>query len=152
MHELNKNEFNTVQLKNWSTKRNNSLGYSVGRCPLYVKFMSNIQRARSLAMQIKKSLAESHPRVTSMQISEDEGVTSAKNSEAIHVVPHPVVTSKSHIHIRTKSSHFQGGGTLAGLPRALQLCQQRRPERVCAAQSSHPGRMIPAPRPCTIVG
>ena len=34
VHELNKNEFNTVQLKIQSTKRNNSLGYSVGGYPL----------------------------------------------------------------------------------------------------------------------
>ena len=35
MHELNKNEFNTVQLKIQSTKRNKSLGYSVRGFPLY---------------------------------------------------------------------------------------------------------------------
>ena len=39
MHELKKNEFNTVQLKIQSTKRNNSLGYSVGGYPLYMYYL-----------------------------------------------------------------------------------------------------------------
>ena len=62
-------------------------------CKIHAKYSA--RAARSLAMQIRKSLAESHPRVTSMQISEDEshlstsqshpGVTSAKNSEASHI-------------------------------------------------------------------
>ena len=62
-------------------------------CKIHAKYSA--RAARSLAMQIRKSLAESHPRVTSMQISEDEshlstsqshpGVTSVKNSEASHI-------------------------------------------------------------------
>ena len=71
-------------------------------CKIHAKYSA--RAARSLAMQIRKSLAESHPRVTSMQISEDEshlstsqshpGVTSAKNSEASHIRwSHPRVTS-----------------------------------------------------------
>ena len=71
-------------------------------CKIHAKYSA--RAARSLAMQIRKSLPESHPRVTSMQISEDEshlstsqshpGVTSAKNSEASHIRwSHPRVTS-----------------------------------------------------------
>ena len=74
-------------------------------CKIHAKYSA--RAARSLAMQIRKSLPESHPRVTSMQISEDEshlstsqshpGVTSAKNSEASHIRwSHPRVTSEQN--------------------------------------------------------
>ena len=77
---------------------------------LHVKFLAKFsaRAARSLAMQIGKSLSESHPRVTSMQISEDESHLSTSRGhirEKFRGQSHP----SGHIrnHIRTKSSHFQ---------------------------------------------
>ena len=93
-------------------------------CKIHAKYSA--RAARSLAMQIRKSLAESHPRVTSMQISEDEshlstsqshpGFTSAKNSEASHIRwSHPRVTSGQN----PVTSSFQQGPRGNALDRAL---------------------------------
>ena len=87
-------------------------------CKIHAKYSA--RAARSLAMQIRKSLAESHPRVTSMQISEDEshfstsqshpGVTSAKNSEASHIRwSHPRVTSGQNPVTSTWVHEIQAG-------------------------------------------
>ena len=78
-------------------------------CKIHAKYSA--RAARSLAMQIRKSLAESHPRVTSMQISEDESHLPVSTSQS-----HPGVTSG-----KTSGQNpvtFMQGATLVDLVRA----------------------------------